>query len=81
MNEQQELAKDMLREIMRLEAVFHEANAHVPPADRDLAIISALAFETINYAMTIMKMPADQLVQKILFSLQCANRVNSHNPN
>ncbi len=76
MNEQQELAKDMLREIMRLEAVFHEANAHVPPADRDLAIISALAFETINYAMTIMKMPADQLVQKIAASMAIHDMVN-----
>ena len=76
MNEQQELAKDMLREIMRLEAVFHEANAHVPKADRDLAIISALAFETINYATTIMKMPADQLVQKIAASMAIHDMVN-----
>jgi len=76
MNEQQELAKDMLREIMRLEEVFHEANAHVPKADRDLAIISAMAFETINYAMTIMKMPADQLVQKIATSMAIHEIVN-----
>jgi hypothetical protein len=76
MNEQQELAKDMLREIMRLEAVFHEANAHMPKADRDLAIISAMAFETINYAMTIMKMPADQLVQKIATSMAIHEIVN-----
>ena len=76
MNEQQELAKDMLREIMRLEAVFHEANAHVPQADRDLAIISALAFETINYAITIMKMPSDQFVQKIATSMAIHDMVN-----
>jgi hypothetical protein len=48
----------------------------VPQADRDLAIISAMAFETINYAMTIMKMPADQLVQKIAASMAIHDMVN-----
>jgi hypothetical protein len=69
MDEKQELLKDVVRELLRLENVFHEANSHVPKADRDLIIISAMLFESINYAMGTAKMPAKELVKKMVTSM------------
>jgi hypothetical protein len=69
MNEQAELTRDMVKELTRLEEVFHEANAEQPRNMRDIAIISAMMYETIHYARSTLKLEYPDILGKLAMSI------------